>query len=60
MPSNSAQQRKYIFYLRGKYKNKTNTPEKLKWIWNEGWKDIKERYTSYYNKENKDSEEKKL
>jgi hypothetical protein len=41
MPSVSTKQRKYILYLRGKYKNKSNTPEKDKWVWNDDWLTIK-------------------
>jgi hypothetical protein len=42
MPSSSEKQRNYIFYLRGKYKSKENTPEDEKWIWDSGWNKIKE------------------
>lgn len=42
MPSSSEKQRNYIFYLRGKYKSKENTPEDKSWIWDEGWKIVKE------------------
>jgi predicted nucleotidyltransferase len=37
MPVKSKAQQKYIFYLRNKYENKTNTPEKYKWIWKDEW-----------------------
>jgi hypothetical protein len=37
MPTKSEQQRKYIFSLRDKYKNKTDTPKKYKYIWDEGY-----------------------
>jgi hypothetical protein len=42
MTSKSEQQRKYIFHLRGKYKNDSNTPQDQKWIWDSGWNEIKE------------------
>ena len=42
MPSTSEKQKRYIYYLRGKYKNKTNTPEKQKWIWEPSWEKVKE------------------
>jgi len=42
MPSKSTKQRNYIFFLRGKYKSKENTPESQKWIWDQGWLKIKE------------------
>ena len=41
MPSASKKQRNYIFYLRGKYKDKASTPEDQKWIWDSGWEEIK-------------------
>jgi len=41
MPSNSIKQRNYVFYLRGKYKNKSDTPEKYKWVWDDEWLKIK-------------------
>lgn len=52
MPSKSEQQRKYIFYLRGKYKNKSDTPEDKKWIWDDNWTKIKkeESKMSTYNR----------
>lgn len=37
MPFRSNKQRRYIYYLRGKYSNKKNTPKKFKWIWSEDW-----------------------
>jgi hypothetical protein len=42
MPSSTEKQRNYIFYLRGKYKSKENTPEDEKWIWESGWEKVKE------------------
>ena len=42
MPSKSKNQRNYIFYLRGKYKNKSNTPKDQAWIWDSGWNEIEE------------------
>ena len=42
MPSATEKQRNYIFYLRSKYKNKSDTPEKQKWIWDSGWEQVKE------------------
>ena len=33
MPFKSDKQRKFIYYLRGKYSTKKNTPKKYKWIW---------------------------
>lgn len=47
MPSSTEKQRNYIFYLRGKYKSKENTPEDEKWIWESGWEKVKE---SHYTK----------
>jgi len=41
MPSKSQKQFKYIMYLRSKYENKKNTPEKDKWIWDSEWTDVK-------------------
>ena len=57
MPSQSEKQRAYIFHLRGKYKNKSNTPSDQQWIWEKGWEDIKEecfmrRYTRYFSEVN--------
>jgi hypothetical protein len=40
MPSSSEKQRRFIFTLRGKYKNKSNTPEKDQWIWEKGWEKV--------------------
>ena len=37
MPFKSDKQRKFIYYLRGKYSTKKNTPKKYKWIWAEDW-----------------------
>lgn len=37
MPFKSDQQRKYVFFLRNKYKNKQDTPEEHKWIWKKEW-----------------------
>jgi hypothetical protein len=48
MPSTSEKQRKYIFYLRGKYKTKTDTPESEKWIWDSGWNTVKEKYIKFF------------
>ena len=47
MPSVSTKQRNYIFYLRGKYKNKSDTPEDQKWIWNSDWNEIKKEDCEY-------------
>ena len=47
MPSQTTKQRNYIFYLRGKYKNKSNTPEDQKWIWDSGWEKIKKEGCEY-------------
>lgn len=47
MPSQTTKQRNYIFYLRGKYKNKSNTPEDQKWIWDSGWEKIKKEDYEY-------------
>lgn len=41
MPSETPEQRNYIFYLQGKYKDISKTPKKFKWIWDEGWKTVK-------------------
>jgi hypothetical protein len=43
LPSKTEKQRNYIFFLRGKYKNKSNTPEKDRWIWNSEWETIEEQ-----------------
>ena len=32
MPSKTEKQRKFIFYKRGKYKTKKNTPKSWKWL----------------------------
>ena len=50
MPSKSQKQRRWIFYLRGKYKSKENTPKKYKFIWEKSWEEISEEYetTSKY------------
>lgn len=48
MPSSSEKQRKYIFYLGGKYKTKSDTPEKFKWIWDSGWESIEEDHIERY------------
>ena len=37
MPATSKSQHNYIYYLRGKYKTKSETPEKDKWIWDKGY-----------------------
>src|SRR5512147_2039611 len=61
MPSSSKKQRAYIFYLRGKYKNKENTPEKYKFIWDDEWKKVEETmlqtYKSKYSEEDLKSHE---
>ena len=44
MPSHSQKQRRWIFYLRGKYKSKADTPQKWKWIWEDDWTKIEEEY----------------
>lgn len=43
MPSETEKQRKFIYYLRGKYKNLDKTPEKFKWVWESGWDNLKEK-----------------
>jgi hypothetical protein len=43
MPSSSEKQRRYIFYLRGKYKTESDTPEDKKWIWDSGWEKVKRK-----------------
>lgn len=48
MPSKSRQQQKYVFYLRGKYKTKENTPDKFKWVWDSGWKKLEENIFDKY------------
>lgn len=47
MPSSSEKQRKYIFYLRGKYKNKKNTPKKYSFIWDKDWEKVQEKYIPF-------------
>ncbi len=42
MPSHSEKQRRWILYLRNKYKTKENTPKKLKWIWHDDWLKVDE------------------
>ena len=42
IPSRSTKQRRWIFYLRNKYKSKDKTPKKWKFIWDEDWKEISE------------------
>jgi len=50
MPSNTEKQRKFIFYKRGLYKNKHNTPSNWKWIWDKGWNELKEsKFDQLYN-----------
>lgn len=39
MPVKSQKQAKYIYHLRGKYKDKAHTPEKYKWVWGDEWVD---------------------
>ena len=58
MPSSSIKQRNYVFYLRGKYKTKSDTPEKWKWVWNDEWLTVKEhkllkRYIPLFEKDSK-------
>ncbi len=51
MPPASRQQQKMIYVLRGKYKNKKNTPQKHKWVWEEGFSeplDEHKQETYYY------------
>lgn len=48
MPSSSEKQRKYIFYLRGKYKSKKNTPKKQQWIWEKEWNKLEESLLMKY------------
>jgi hypothetical protein len=61
MPSSSTKQRNYIFYLRGKYKDKSSTPEKDKWIWDSEWETVKEmeRYIPF-NFEEEDLDERSI
>lgn len=42
MPAKSRKQQKMIFAKRGIFKNKANTPEKWKWIWDAGWEKLEE------------------
>jgi hypothetical protein len=37
MPVKSKSQLKYIFTMRKKYKSKKNTPEHMKWVFNDEW-----------------------
>jgi len=54
MPSSSIKQRNYIFYLRNKYKNKSNTPSKYSFIWDSSWEQIAERYIPFnFNEKSK-------
>jgi hypothetical protein len=42
MPAKSQQQMKFIFFLRNKYKNKKDAPDKYKWAFDPEWtEDIK-------------------
>jgi hypothetical protein len=47
MPSSTEQQRKFIFAKRGQYKSKENTPDKWKFIWDNDWEKVQERYTLF-------------
>jgi hypothetical protein len=44
MPSRSERQRNFIFAKRGEYKTKSDTPEDWKWVWNDEWEKIEERF----------------
>ena len=44
MPGSSEKQRKYVYFLKGKYKTKEDTPEKYKWVWNDEWLKVEESY----------------
>lgn len=37
MPVKSKSKLKYIFTMRKKYKSKKNTPEHMKWVFNDEW-----------------------
>jgi hypothetical protein len=41
MPARSEKQRRFIWALRRKYKNKSKTPKKCKWVWGEEWTKLK-------------------
>lgn len=49
MPSKSKQQLKLVYAMRTKYKTKADTPDRWKWVWEEGWgkleKDAPEKIT---------------
>lgn len=49
MPSKTEKQRKYVYFLRGKYKTKKDTPEKYKWVWNDEWLKVEEMKLKKYN-----------
>ena len=59
MPAETRKQQKYIYFLRGKYKTKSDTPEKFKWIWDEGYSQVKERYVPFnFNEDEEELDEK--
>lgn len=41
MPSSTERQKRYVYYLRDKYKDKASTPEKYQWVWNDEWLTVK-------------------
>jgi hypothetical protein len=41
MPAKSEKQLKFIYALRNRYKSKTKTPKKYKWVWNDEWLHLK-------------------
>jgi hypothetical protein len=51
MPSKTEKQRRYVYYLRDKYKDKSFTPQKYKWIWNDEWLQIKEELMKPYKRQ---------
>jgi hypothetical protein len=45
MPAKSEKQLRLIWAIRGKYKKKSKTPKKWKWVWGEEWTHLqKESY----------------
>jgi len=47
MPSSSEKQRKYVYYLRNKYKSKSKAPEKYKWAFDDEWLKLKKEDCEY-------------
>lgn len=47
MPATSQKQLRFIWANRRKYKNRKQTPKKMKWIWKPEWVHLKKESNSY-------------